>query len=279
MSDGPSTATDAAARAMPAGGAPAAAPAPAGAVPRAGWHTATVVAVTRETPSAARLELEVDGWPGNAAGQHLDVRLTAPDGYTATRSYSIASSGPSARVVLAVDRLPDGEVSPFLVDELRAGDLLEVHGPLGAFFVWKPVEQRSLAPARPVQLIAGGSGVVPLFAMARAHADADDLTPFRMLYSVRTPDDVYFSDELMALAGASDAFRLDLVYTRRAPDAHPTPPGRIMRDALAAAVIPAADRPLVYVCGSTGFVERVASWLIELGHDAGSIRTERFGGT
>lgn len=248
-------------------------------MPRAAWHSAAVVAVTRETPTAARLELEVDGWPGNVAGQHLDVRLTAPDGYTATRSYSIASSGPSSRVVLAVDKLPDGEVSPFLVDELRMGDLLEVHGPLGAFFVWKPVEERSLAPARPVQLIAGGSGVVPLFAMARAHADAEDLTPFRMLYSVRTPDDVYFADELMALAEASDAFRLDLVYTRRTPEAWPTPPGRIMREALAAAVIPAADRPLVYVCGSTGFVERVASWLIELGHDAGSIRTERFGGT
>ena len=268
MNDGPSTATDAAAPAVPAS-----------VVPRAGWHTATAVAVTRETPTAARLELEVDGWPGNAAGQHLDVRLTAPDGYTATRSYSIASSGPGTGVVLAVDKLPDGEVSPFLVEELRTGDLLEVHGPLGAFFVWKPVEQRSLAPARPVQLIAGGSGVVPLFAMARAHADAADLTPFRLLYSVRTPDDVYFSDELMALAGESDAFRLDLVYTRRTPDAWPTPPGRIMRDALAAAVIPAAERPLVYVCGSTGFVERVASWLIELGHDAGSIRTERFGGT
>lgn len=258
-----------------------AADAPVRTVPRAGWHTATIVAVHRETPTASRLELDVDGWPGNAAGQHLDVRLTAPDGYTATRSYSIASSGPSSRVVLAVDKLPDGEVSPFLVDEVRAGDLLEVHGPLGAFFVWEPDGRRSLGtqgPVRPVQLVAGGSGVVPLFAMAQAHADSEDLTPFRLLYSVRTPDDLYFADEIMALAAASDAFRLDLVYTRRAPDGWPTPPGRIMREALAAAVIPAADRPLVYVCGSTGFVEQVASWLIELGHDARSIRTERFGG-
>jgi ferredoxin-NADP reductase len=266
--DPPSLTTDAPAR-----------DAPVRAVPRAGWHTATVVAAHRETPTASRLELDVDGWPGNAAGQHLDVRLTAPDGYTATRSYSIASSGPTSRVVLAVDKLPDGEVSPFLVDEVRAGDLLEVHGPLGAFFVWEPDGQRSLGPVRPVQLIAGGSGVVPLFAMAQAHADTEDLTPFRMLYSVRTPDDVYFADELMALAAASDAFRLDLVYTRRTPDGWPTPPGRVMREALAAAVIPAADLPLVYVCGSTGFVEQVASWLIELGHDARSIRTERFGGT
>jgi ferredoxin-NADP reductase len=247
-------------------------------VPRAGWHVGTVVAARRETPSAARLELDVDGWPGNAAGQHLDVRLTAPDGYTATRSYSIASSGPSTRVVLAVDKLPDGEVSPFLVDVVREGDMLEVHGPLGAFFVWRPDAHRSLGPVRPVQLIAGGSGVVPLFAMAQAHADADDLTPFRMLYSARTPDDLYFADELMALAETSDAFRLDLVYTRRTPDGWPTPAGRITREALAAAVISAVDHPIVYVCGSTGFVERVASWLIELGHDARSIRTERFGG-
>jgi ferredoxin-NADP reductase len=249
------------------------------AVPRSGWHVATVADVRRETPNASRLELDVDGWPGNAAGQHLDVRLTAPDGYTATRSYSIASSGPSNRVTLAVDKLPDGEVSPYLVDEVRAGDMLEVHGPLGAFFVWSPDRHRSLGPVRPVQLIAGGSGVVPLFAMAQAHATAEDLTPFRMLYSVRTPDDVYFAGELRALAAASDAFRLDLVYTRRTPEGWPTPAGRVMREALAAAVIPAADQPLVYVCGSTGFVEQVASWLIELGHDARSIRTERFGGT
>ncbi|WP_448812036.1 ferredoxin reductase [Agromyces bauzanensis] len=253
-------------------------------MPRAGWHVATVAATHRETPNAARLELDVDGWPGNAAGQHLDVRLTAPDGYSATRSYSIASSGPTMRVVLAVDKLPDGEVSPFLVDEVRAGDMLEVHGPLGAFFVWRPGGAAGAAgsdgvEARPVQLIAGGSGVVPLYAIAQAHADADDPSPFRLLYSARTPDDVYFADELRALAEASAPLRLDLVYTRRTPDGWPTPAGRITREALEAAVIPAADRPLVYVCGSTGFVERVADWLVELGHDTRSIRTERYGGT
>ncbi|MDQ0576837.1 FAD-binding oxidoreductase [Agromyces albus] len=267
-------------------------PAPAlAAMPRAGWHVATVVATRQETAKAARLELDVDGWPGNAAGQHLDLRLTAPDGYTVTRSYSIASSGPGTRVVLAVDKLPDGEVSPFLVDEVRVGDRLEVHGPLGAFFVWRPVDRgavraagdgaggaASALRARPVQLIAGGSGIVPLFAMATAHAEARDLTPFRMLYSVRTPDDLFFAEELMALAAASDVFRLDLVYTRRTPDGWPNLAGRVTRAALAAAVLPATERPIVYVCGSTGFVERVASWLIELGHDARDIRTERFGG-
>ncbi|GAA1829371.1 FAD-binding oxidoreductase [Agromyces salentinus] len=271
-------------------------------VPRSGWHAATVVAKTPETRTAARLVLEVEGWPGNAAGQHLDVRLTAPDGYTATRSYSIASSGPATgdatRVVLAVDRVPDGEVSPYLVDDAREGDRLEVHGPLGAFFVWAPDAAAEVsgaaaadtvtdapavdAPAddpRPVQLIAGGSGVVPLVAMAQAHADADDPTPFRLLYSVRTPDDVYFAAELERLRAASAPFELDLVYTRTTPDGWPLPPGRVTRDALAAAVIPATEAPRIFVCGSTGFVERVASWLIELGHDARDIRTERFGGT
>jgi ferredoxin-NADP reductase len=246
---------------------------PIGTMPRAGWHVGTVVAANRETPNASRLEIEVDGWPGNAPGQHLDVRLTAPDGYTATRSYSIASSGDSTRVVLAVDKLPDGEVSPFLVDEVRVGDMLELHGPLGAFFVWRPD-----ADARPVQLIAGGSGVVPLYAIASARAEAADATPFRLLYSVRTPDDVYFARELEALTGTFDPLRLDLVYTRRAPDGWPTRPGRITREMLEAAAVPAAEHPHVYVCGSTGFVERVADWLVELGHDSRSIRTERYGG-
>ena len=246
------------------------------AVPRSGWHVATVADAQRETPNAARLELDVVGWPGNAAGQHLDVRLTAPDGYTATRSYSIASSGSSNRVTLAVDKLPDGEVSPYLVDEVRAGDMLEVHGPLGAFFVWAPAAETG--DTRPVQLIAGGSGVVPLFAMAHAHAAADDPTPFRLLYSVRSPDDVYFADELQTLVAASAPLRLDLVYTRRIPDGWPTAPGRITRAALEASVISAMEQPRVYVCGSTGFVERVADWLVELGHDPRSIRTERYGG-
>lgn len=266
---------------MPAPPSDAAAPA----VPRSGWHVATVASTRRETPNASRLELEVDGWPGNAAGQHLDVRLTAPDGYTATRSYSIASSGAGTRVTLAVDKLPDGEVSPYLVDEVRAGDLLEVHGPLGAFFVWAPDASAAgdsgaaAGGSRPVQLIAGGSGVVPLFAMAEAHGAAADPTPFRLLYSVRSPDDVYFADELHRLVEASAPLQLDLVYTRRSPAGWPTPPARITRDALGAAVIPAAERPRVFVCGSTGFVERVADWLVELGHDARSIRTERYGGT
>ncbi len=243
----------------------------------AAWHVATVVDSRPETPTARRIELDVPTWPGNDAGSHLDVRLTAPDGYQATRSYSIASAGDSTRVVLAVDELPDGEVSPFLVHDLQAGDKLELHGPLGAFFVWTPPEDG--ATPRPVQLIAGGSGVVPLFAMADAHAKAADPTEFRLLYSVRTPDDVFFRDELAALAAASPALWLDFVYTRRVPDGWPTAPGRVTRDLLDAATLPAASAPLVYVCGPTPFVEAVAGWLIDAGHRPGDVRTERFGGS
>ena len=245
--------------------------------PRVSWHTGTVVETRRETPSAVRITLDVPTWPGSDAGSHLDVRLTAPDGYQASRSYSVASASPGGQVVLAVDELPDGEVSPFLVRDLRPGDQLELHGPLGAFFVWRPGRS-----TRPVQLVAGGSGVVPLYAMAAAHgaaaaeAPAGDTPHFRLLYSVRTPADVFFAHELAALTGP--ALRLDLVYTREAPDGWPDRIGRIGLETLAARTIPAALRPHVYVCGSTGFVESVARRLQDLGHAAADIHTERFGG-
>jgi ferredoxin-NADP reductase len=241
------------------------------------WHVATVVGSRPETPTARRIELDVPTWPGNDAGSHLDVRLTAPDGYQATRSYSIASAGEGTRVVLAVDELPDGEVSPFLVHDLQPGDQLELHGPLGAFFVWTPPAPDDTP--RPLQLIAGGSGVVPLYAMAAAHATAADATEFRLLYSVRTPVDVFFRDELTALAAATPALQVDYVYTRRTPDAWPTPAGRLTRDVLAAVTVPAASRPRVYVCGPTPFVEAVSGWLIDAGHHPGDVRTERFGGS
>lgn len=238
------------------------------------WHTATVVAVRPETATARRIDLEVPTWPGNDAGSHLDVRLTADDGYQASRSYSIASAGEGTRLVLAVDEVPDGEVSPFLVHDLREGDRIEVHGPLGAFFVWAPSPDPS-----PVQLIAGGSGVVPLYAMATAHAASDDSTPFRLLYSVRTPADVFFRDELAALAARDDRLRLDLVYTRSAPPETRITTGRLTADSLRAAVIPADQEPRVFVCGPTPFVEAVSGWLLEAGHAAARVRTERFGGS
>lgn len=246
---------------------------------RTAWRVGTVVEARPETSSARRIVLEVPDWPGNDAGQHLDVRLTAPDGYQASRSYSIASSGSAERVELAVDELPDGEVSPFLVHDLAVGDRLELHGPLGGYFIWTPQAQSH--DPRPVQLIAGGSGVVPFLAMVRAHAAAADPTPLRLLYAVRAPDDVFYPRELAALSGPSAApnpLQLDFVYSRRTPHDWPVAAGRITKEALSSFVVPASQTPRVYLCGSTGFVERVAGWLIELGHAPGDIRTERFGG-
>jgi ferredoxin-NADP reductase len=246
---------------------------------RAAWHVGTVTAASIETPSARRVVLDVPTWPGNDAGQHLDVRLTAPDGYQATRSYSLASSGPATSVELVVAEVPDGEVSPFLVHELQVGDQVELHGPLGAFFVWRPPSEGDAAAGmRAVQLIAGGSGVVPLLAMVRAHAAAGDATRFRLLYSVRTPSDVFFREELAA-AGDSGAIQLDLVYTRSAPPNWSNPPGRLTHTSVESRVVPAALEPRVFVCGPTAFVEAVAQWLVDLGHRPASIRTERFGGT
>lgn len=236
---------------------------------------ATVAEIHPETPTAKRLVLDVPGWPGNDAGAHLDIRLTAPDGYQASRSYSIASAGPAPRVVLAVDEVPGGEVSPFLVHDLRVGDQVEVHGPLGAYFVWRPGTGFG-STTGPVQLIGGGSGVVPLVAIARAMVDAGRAAEARLLVSVRTPADRFFADDLDALA--AQGLRVDTVYTRAAPPGWPTAPGRLTRDALAAALPEPATLERSYVCGPTPFVEAVAAWLVELGQSPGSIRTERFGG-
>lgn len=234
------------------------------------WLTATVAEVLPETPTARRLLLDVPGWPGNDAGSHLDIRLTAPDGYQASRSYSIASYGPGERVVLAVDEIPTGEVSPFLTHELRAGDQLEVHGPLGAYFVWRP--HGFGATTGPVQLIGGGSGIVPLVAIAQAAADAGRAGDFRMLSSVRRPADQFFAADLARLAEAG--LPVDTVYTREGPGVV----GRLTRERLAELVPDVAGIERTYVCGPTPFVEAVADWLIELGHSPGTIRTERFGG-
>jgi len=237
---------------------------------RPAWHVATVLETRAETPNAVRLILDVPTWPGNEAGTHLDVRLTAPDGYQATRSFSVASSEPG-RVVLGIDEVPDGEVSPFLVRDVRAGDKLEIHGPLGSYFLWRPGQSD-----RPVQLIAGGSGVVPLYAMAATHAAASDPSPFRLTYSVRTPEHVFFRDELAALAGPS--FTIDYIYTRQAPPDWGGTVGRLTRESLVGTTIAPHERPRIFVCGSTGFAESVAAWLLELGHSPRDILTERYGG-
>ncbi len=236
------------------------------------WLVGTVAEILDETPTAKRIVLDVPGWPGNDAGSHLDIRLTAPDGYQASRSYSIASYGPAPRVVLAVDTIPTGEVSPFLTGELQVGDPLEVHGPLGAYFVWRP--KGFGATTGPVQLIGGGSGIVPLIAIAEAAAEAGRMADFRLLSSVRSPENQFFDSELAALEASS--LRIDRVYTREAPAGMPV--GRLTRDTLAAAIPDPATIERTYVCGPTPFVEAVAGWLIDLGHSPGTIRTERFGG-
>jgi ferredoxin-NADP reductase len=236
------------------------------------WKVGTVTAVNAETPTARSLEIDVPGWPGNLAGQHLDLRLTAADGYTATRSYSIASAGSGERVQLAVDKLPDGEVSPYLVDEVIVGDQIELRGPLGGWFVWRPEQ------TEPVQLIAGGSGVVPLVAMIRAHQAAGSTARFRLLYSVREPSDVFFADELMALDKSSPDLEITWVYTRKTPEGWPRSAGRVNRAILVESTIPVKDDPSVFVCGPTGFVEAVADILVDMGHPPDRVKTERFGG-
>lgn len=242
------------------------------------WHVATVTAIAEETANANRITLEVPGWPGNNAGQHLDVRLTAPDGYQASRSYSIASAGTSTKVELAVDKLPTGEVSPFLVDVLMRGDQLEIRGPLGGWFIWQPPTDTTDA-RRPVQLIAGGSGVVPFISMIRSHQAAADSTVFRLLYAVRTPNDVFFKHELEQAQKGPAPLQVQFIYSRRTPPGWPVPHGRLTRNAMAEAAIPPGQRPRLFVCGSTGFTERALTWLSELGYDTTDARAERFGGT
>jgi ferredoxin-NADP reductase len=238
---------------------------------RLNWLVGEVTALRDETATARTIVLDVPGWRGHAAGQHVDVRLTAEDGYSAQRSYSIASAADGARLELTVQRLPDGEVSPYLAESLVVGQPLELRGPIGGWFVWEP------ADPGPVLLIAGGSGVVPLMAMIRAREQAGSKAPFRMVYSVRGPDDVIYAAELAARA--ADGLALSLVYTRTAPAGEKVRVGRISGPVLAADGWRARDAPAVFACGPTGFVEAAADLLTRMGHDAGRIKTERFGPT
>lgn len=232
------------------------------------WKTATVVEATRLTATGRSLILDIPGWGGNLAGQHADVRLTAPDGYQAVRSYSVASADAGDRIEIAVDRLPDGEVSPFLVDAIEVGDQVEVRGPLGGWFVWRPEE------TEPVLLIGGGSGIVPLMAMVRAHEAAGSTAPFRLVYSVRSPEDAFFADELASATGVGVTW----IYTRQTPDGWTRPAGRLTSTDLEALDSSDGATPSVFVCGPTGFVEAVADTLVAIGHDPARIKTERFGG-
>jgi ferredoxin-NADP reductase len=237
------------------------------------WRVGTVLALHDETASARTLTLDVPDWTGHAAGQHVDVRLTAPDGYSAARSYSIASApNPEKRLEITVECLPDGEVSPYLTQQLIVGDQLELRGPIGGWFVWRPEQ------TEPIQLIAGGSGIVPLMAMIRSRASAGSSTPFRLLYSVREPAAVFYGDELRTLADRG-IVRITHAYTRAVPKDWPQPPGRINADLIANATWPSTLSPTCYVCGPTPFVESAAEFLSMNGHNAQEIRTERFGPT
>jgi ferredoxin-NADP reductase len=238
---------------------------------RLNWLVGEVTALRDETATARTITLSVPGWRGHAAGQHVDVRLTAEDGYSAQRSYSIASAADGTRLELTVQRLPDGEVSPYLAQSLVVGQPLELRGPIGGWFIWEP------ADPGPALLIAGGSGVVPLMAMIRARQQAASTAPFRLVYSVRGPGDVIYAAELAERAEAGLA--LSLVYTRTAPAGAKVRVGRISGPVLAADGWRARDAPAVFACGPTGFVEAAASLLTRMGHDAGRIKTERFGPT
>lgn len=237
------------------------------------FSPATIAALRRETPGARSIRLDVDGWPGHVAGQHVDVRLTAEDGYTAVRSYSIASSASSRLLEITVDRLVDGEVSPYLVDVAEVGDRVEVRGPAGGWFVWRGDGDA------PVQLIGGGSGVVPLMAMIRSHGDAGSAAPFRLLHSVRSPASALFYDEVRRRAASDENLGVDYAFSRETPPGWPAVPARLDRAAIEARVFAPSEGATFFVCGSTPFVEAVADWLVEAGHPPGRIRTERFGGT
>jgi ferredoxin-NADP reductase len=243
------------------------------------WRLATVVDVLTETPRTRTLVLDVPGWPGHRAGQHVDVRLTAEDGYRTQRSYSIASAPQDARVALTVDRLDDGEVSPYLTDVLSAGDRLELRGPIGGHFVW------DVALGGPLLLVAGGSGIVPLMAMLRHRAaaletaDVRGNVPARLLYSSRRWDDVIYRGELARLAQDDATLEVALTFTREPPRGWTGFRRRIDRMMLAELAWPPGERPHVFICGPTSLVEAAATALVELGHDPALVKTERFGPT
>ena len=223
------------------------------------WQWATVQAIRPENAHVVTLRLKVPEWRRHLPGQHYVVRLTAEDGYSASRSYSVSSPPEDTGVVeLTVDRLPDGEVSPYLTEVLLPGDQVEVRGPIGGYFVWRGES--------PLLLVAGGSGVAPVMSMLRSRRLSRPDVPVRLLFSVRTPDELIFADELGP--------ETTVIYTRRAPEGFARPPGRITAADVEAVVF---DSGPAYVCGSSGFVEAAAALLAGSGYDAGRIKLERYG--
>jgi ferredoxin-NADP reductase len=233
------------------------------------WQIANVDAVVDETARVRTLVLDVPDWQGHQAGQHLDVRLTAEDGYRAERSYSIASA-PHEPVAITVERLDDGEVSPYLTEELRPGDALELRGPVGGYFVW------SARHGGPLLLVAGGSGIVPLRAMLRERRRSGSEVPARLLYSSRSPGDVIYRAELDQL---TDGVEVVQTLTREQPEGWTGYARRVDAELLGEVAWPAEQGPLAFVCGPTSFVESVADGLVALGYPPARVKTERFGPT
>jgi ferredoxin-NADP reductase len=234
---------------------------------------AEVAVVVPETPRTKSLVLEVPGWEGHRAGQHVDVRLTAPDGYRAQRSYSIASAPEEGRPVLTVDRLEDGEVSPYLTDVLEAGDRLELRGPIGGWFVWETKD------GGPLLLVGGGSGVVPLMAMIRHRAAVGSEVPARLVYSSRSYEEIIYREELEALAAGDEALEVIHTLTRSRPKGWEGYDRRIDAEMLEEVGWLPEEGPLAFVCGPTPLVEAAATALVGLGHDPARVKTERFGAT
>ena len=237
------------------------------------WRVAEVADIVEETPRVRSLLLDVKGWGGHRPGQHVDVRLTGEDGYRAQRSYSIASAPEASYVMLTVERIEEGEVSPYLASEARPGDRFELRGPIGGYFVW------TVADGGPLMLVAGGSGIAPLMAMMRHRAAVNSRIPARLIYSSRTAEDIIYREELDRLAARRDGLEVVHTLTRRQPPGWSGGKKRIDRDMLAGLGFPPQARPTIFICGPTSLVEQVARSLRELGHDAKMIKTERFGPT
>ena len=236
------------------------------------WRVAEVAKIVNETPRVKSLLLDVPDWPGHRAGQHVDVRLTAEDGYQAQRSYSIASEPENARLMLTVELIEEGEVSPYLTSDVRPGDKFELRGPIGGYFVW------TVAIGGPLFLVAGGSGIAPLMSMLRYRAAVKSTIPASLLYSSRTFEDIIYREELDQMA-ARDGLTVVYTLTRRRPPGWSGGARRIDCRMLESVGIPANARPKIFICGPTSLVESTAQSLLELGHERHLIKTERFGPT
>jgi ferredoxin-NADP reductase len=241
------------------------------------WQIGTVVDIRQETPRVKSLILDLPNWTGHLAGQRVDVRLTAEDGYQAQRSYSIASSPEDKLIMLTIERIEDGEVSLYLTDELRVGDKIELRGPIGGYFVWDAHDVRNDGAS--LFLVAGGSGIVPLMAMIRHRANSGKRVPTRLLYSSRSYDGIIYREELNHLAASDSSLRVFHTITRRQPENWTGYRRRIDGEILIETAFPPSQKPLAFACGPNALVEAVATYLLELGYVSERIKTERFGPT